>query len=52
MPGYGLSSKQPGDAVHFGAQGAAFAALIEHWELDRPHVVAHDFGGAVSIRAT
>jgi pimeloyl-ACP methyl ester carboxylesterase len=51
MPGYGRSSKRPDDPVHFGAQAAAFAALIEHWELDRPHVVAHDFGGAVSIRA-
>lgn len=52
MPGYGESSKHPDHAVDFGAQAKAFAALLEHWELDRPHVVAHDFGGAVSLRAT
>jgi len=52
MPGYGESSKHPDHAVDFGAQAKAFAALLEHWGLDRPHVVAHDFGGAVSLRAT
>jgi pimeloyl-ACP methyl ester carboxylesterase len=52
MPGYGESSKHPDQAVDFGAQAKAFAALLEHWELDRPQVVAHDFGGAVSLRAT
>ena len=51
MPGYGRSSKHPGQPVHFGAQAEALAALLAHWELDRPHVVAHDFGGAVSLRA-
>ena len=52
MPGYGESSMHPDHAVDFGAQATAFAALLEHWGLDRPHVVAHDFGGAVSLRAT
>jgi pimeloyl-ACP methyl ester carboxylesterase len=52
MPGYGQSSKSIDHPVDFDAQGKAFAALIEHWQLDRPHVVAHDFGGAVSLRAT
>jgi pimeloyl-ACP methyl ester carboxylesterase len=51
MPGYGRSSKHPEHPVHFGAQAEAFAALLAHWGLDRPHVVAHDFGGAVSLRA-
>jgi pimeloyl-ACP methyl ester carboxylesterase len=51
MPGYGRSSKHPDHPVHFGAQAEALAALIEHWGLERPHVVAHDFGGAVSLRA-
>jgi pimeloyl-ACP methyl ester carboxylesterase len=51
MPGYGLSSKHPDHPVDFGAQAEAFAALLAHWGLDRPHVVAHDFGGAVSLRA-
>jgi pimeloyl-ACP methyl ester carboxylesterase len=51
MPGYGRSSKRAEDPVDFGAQAEAFAALLAHWDLDRPHVVAHDFGGAVSLRA-
>ncbi|QPP07968.1 alpha/beta hydrolase [Streptomyces bathyalis] len=51
MPGYGQSSKHEGHPVDFGTQAEAFAALMAHWQLDRPHVIAHDFGGAVSLRA-
>lgn len=51
MPGYGRSSKNPRHPVDFDSQAQALAALLDHWELDRPHVVAHDFGGAVSLRA-
>lgn len=51
MPGYGESSKHPEHAVDFGAQAQALAALLEHWGLERPRVVAHDFGGAVSLLA-
>jgi pimeloyl-ACP methyl ester carboxylesterase len=51
MPGYGQSSKAPGHAVDFGAQGELFADLLGAWGLERPHVVAHDFGGAVALRA-
>jgi pimeloyl-ACP methyl ester carboxylesterase len=51
MPGYGRSSKLADHRVDFGVQGELLADLLGHWELDRPHVVAHDFGGAVSLRA-
>lgn len=51
MPGYGRSSKHDGHPVDLGTQGEAFAALLEHWGLDRPAVVAHDYGGAVALRA-
>lgn len=51
MPGYGASSKEAGHAVDLGVQGEAFAALLEHWALARPHVIAHDYGGAVALRA-
>ena len=51
MPGYGASSKHAEHPVDFSAQAEAFAALLGHWGLERPHVVAHDFGGAVSLRA-
>lgn len=51
MPGYGVSSKHAEHAVDFGTQAETFAALLRHWDVDRPHVVAHDFGGTVSLRA-
>ncbi|MEC3953434.1 alpha/beta hydrolase [Nocardia sp. CDC153] len=51
MPGYGESSKHAEHAVDFGAQAEAFAALLGHWGLERPQVIAHDFGGAVALRA-
>ncbi|MGR6918741.1 alpha/beta fold hydrolase [[Actinomadura] parvosata] len=50
MPGYGRSSKQAEHPVDFGVQAEAFTALLAHWGLHRPHVIAHDFGGAVSLR--
>jgi pimeloyl-ACP methyl ester carboxylesterase len=52
MPGYGASSKHPDHPVDFGAQGRALAAVLDHFGLERPHVVAHDFGGATALRAT
>ena len=51
MPGYGQSSKDGDHAVDLGVQGALFADLLRHWNLDAPQVVAHDYGGAVSLRA-
>ena len=51
MPGYGLSSKHADHDVDLGTQADALSALVEHWGLTRPHVVAHDIGGAVSLRA-
>ena len=51
MPGYGESSMRPEHPVDLGVQGELFAELLTHWGLDAPHVVAHDFGGAVSLRA-
>ncbi|GAB4085636.1 alpha/beta hydrolase [Myceligenerans cantabricum] len=51
MPGYGASSKRPEHDVDLGVQGELFAHLLAEWGLERPHVVAHDFGGAVALRA-
>jgi len=51
MPGYGASSKAAEHAVDFGVHGELLADLIAEWELDEPQVVAHDFGGAVALRA-
>ncbi|WP_407359065.1 alpha/beta hydrolase [Microbacterium sp. LTA6] len=51
MPGYGQSSKEPGHEVDLGFQGELFARLLQEWNLERPHIIAHDFGGAVALRA-
>jgi len=51
MPGYGASSKDPDHRVSLDVQGELFHDLLEHWELDAPHVIAHDYGGAVALRA-
>ncbi|KAI9802937.1 MAG: hypothetical protein M1825_002168 [Sarcosagium campestre] len=57
-PGYGESQTSGQGTVEQGKdsslakQAASFAALYRHWKLDRPpHVIAHDNGGLVSLRA-
>ncbi|MCP3935287.1 MAG: alpha/beta hydrolase [Actinomycetia bacterium] len=50
MVGYGQSDKPDGD-VSLGTQGELLAALVDHWKLDAPDVVAHDYGGTVCLRA-
>jgi pimeloyl-ACP methyl ester carboxylesterase len=47
--GYGRSAKPEGD-VSLGVQNELFAALLDHWQLARPDVVAHDFGGTTALR--
>jgi len=51
MLGYGASAKGDLPDVSLGIQNELFAALLDHWGLERPHVVAHDFGGATALRA-
>ena len=51
MPGYGQSSKHPDHRVSLDVQGELFADLLGSWQVSAPHVVAHDYGGAVSLRA-
>jgi pimeloyl-ACP methyl ester carboxylesterase len=50
MIGYGQSDKPDGD-VSLGEQGRLLAALLVHWDLEAPDIVAHDYGGAVTLRA-
>ena len=47
--GYGQSAKPEGD-VSLGVQNKLFAALLDHWQLTAPDVVAHDFGGSTALR--
>ncbi|MGW6731429.1 alpha/beta fold hydrolase [Streptomyces sp. NPDC055013] len=51
MPGYGESEMSTDQDVSLATQGRVFTELLTHWNLDEPLVVAHDFGGAVSLRA-
>lgn len=49
--GYGQSEMRDGQDVSLGVQNRVFATLLDHWNLERPDVVAHDFGGATALRA-
>lgn len=51
MPGYGQSSKNAKQRTSLDVQGHVFAEMLAHWEIERPLVVAHDFGGATTLRA-
>lgn len=49
--GFGASDKRPGQDVSLAAHGERLAALLDHWSLERPAIVAHDIGGAAALRA-
>ncbi|MDQ0709250.1 pimeloyl-ACP methyl ester carboxylesterase [Arthrobacter woluwensis] len=51
MPGYGDSAMGPSVSTSLRAQAPRLVRLLDRWELDRPHVVAHDIGGAVALGA-
>ena len=51
MPGYGQSEKRADQRTSLDVQGDVFSQMLSHWKLDRPVVVAHDFGGAITLRA-
>ena len=49
--GYGQSEMKDAQDVSLGVQDKVLTALLEHWGLDAPDVVGHDFGGATVLRA-
>ncbi len=51
MPGYGQSEMRADQRTGLDVQGETFAFMLIHWGLERPSVVAHDFGGATTLRA-
>lgn len=51
LAGYGASEMRDGQDVSLGVQNRLLAALFNEWDLDRPDVLAHDFGGATALRA-
>ncbi len=48
--GYGQSDKRAGQDVSLGIQNKVLAALLDHWGLEVPLVVGHDFGGTTVLR--
>ncbi|MGW6316646.1 alpha/beta fold hydrolase [Streptomyces sp. NPDC055099] len=48
--GFGQSDQREGQDLSLAAHARTFARLLDHWELSRPSVVAHDIGGAVALR--
>lgn len=47
----GYSEMRSNQDVSLAVQGRLFAALLAHWRLSKPDVVAHDFGGCTALRA-
>jgi pimeloyl-ACP methyl ester carboxylesterase len=48
--GYGQSDRHGVPDVSLGVQNQLLAELLDHWHLDQPDVVAHDFGGTTALR--
>ncbi|MGY0491637.1 alpha/beta fold hydrolase [Streptomyces sp. WG-D5] len=55
LPGYGASEMRAGQDLSLDAQARVLTELLDHWGLTgqgrAPAVVAHDFGGAIALRA-
>lgn len=49
LMGYGQSDKALGD-VSLGIQNQVLACLLDHWQLESPSILGHDFGGATLLR--
>ena len=48
--GYGHSEQHHGQDVSLAMQNQVFTALLDHWGLELPDVVGHDFGGTTALR--
>ena len=51
LVGYGQSEMREDQDVSLGVQNKVLSALFTEWGLERPDVLAHDFGGATALRA-
>ena len=47
--GYGQSDKSSGD-VSLGIQNHLLDRLIDHWGIENPYILGHDFGGTTVLR--
>ena len=48
--GYGQSDQAGVSDVSLGIQNELLAGLLDHWQIETPDVIAHDFGGATALR--
>jgi pimeloyl-ACP methyl ester carboxylesterase len=48
--GYGQSEKRSEQDVSLGTQNQVLGALLEHWGLETPFIIGHDFGGTTVLR--
>ncbi|MDQ0300298.1 pimeloyl-ACP methyl ester carboxylesterase [Salibacterium salarium] len=48
--GYGQSEKIDGADISLGVQNKVLAELLDHWGLQSPMVIGHDFGGTTVLR--
>jgi pimeloyl-ACP methyl ester carboxylesterase len=51
LVGYGQSEMREGQDVSLAVQNKVLTGLLGEWGLDRPDVLANDFGGATALRA-
>jgi pimeloyl-ACP methyl ester carboxylesterase len=51
LPGYGASEKFAGQNVRLRIFARVLREFVEHLELQRPHLVGHDFGAATVLGA-
>lgn len=51
LVGYGQSEMREGQDVSLGVQNDTLVALFNEWEIEKPDMLAHDFGGATALRA-
>lgn len=49
--GYGMSEKAYNQDVSLAVQNELLTAMFNHWGVDRPEILCHDFGGATALRA-
>ena len=49
LVGYGQSDKSPGD-VSLGIQNQILDRLLDHWGIENPLIIGHDFGGTTVLR--
>jgi pimeloyl-ACP methyl ester carboxylesterase len=48
--GYGQSQQDIAADVSLGVQNQVLAALLDHWQITQPDIVAHDFGATTALR--